>query len=139
MRRHAFAAAVFAGAALSLAGSAFADVRITDQAYVRHDGGADATIIDCNNPATDPGADGAPPAGDGTPEGSSNRQQNEPTAAIDPLNTMHMTAGANDYCPVQTITDAWGGFYYSSDGGASWLPTLSVCRVTWTTSTNAFW
>ncbi len=27
----------------------------------------------------------------------------------------------------------------TSDGGASWLPTLSVCRVTWTTSTNAFW
>jgi hypothetical protein len=124
MRNQVLAAALGACAALLFASSAVADVRITDQTYVRHDGGADATIIDCNNPATDPSPDGAPPAGDGTPEGSSNRQQNEPTAAVDPLNTMHMTAGANDYCPVQTITDAWAGFYYSSNGGASWTNSL---------------
>jgi hypothetical protein len=126
MRKYVIAAALVAFAALSLAGSAFADVRITDQAYVRHDGslGGDATILDCNSAATDPGPDGTPPAGDGTREGSSNRQQNEPTAAIDPLNASHMTAGANDYCAVQTITDAWAGFYYSADGGASWTNSL---------------
>jgi hypothetical protein len=28
---------------------------------------------------------------------------------------------------------------FTSDGGASWLPTLSVSRVTCTTSMNAFW
>ena len=39
MRRNAFAAAVLAGAALSLTGSALADVRITDQAYVRPNAG----------------------------------------------------------------------------------------------------
>ena len=63
MRRHVFAAAAVGCAALSLAGSALADVRITDQAYVRHDGGTDATIIDCNNlHGPDPMC---PPAGDG--------------------------------------------------------------------------
>jgi hypothetical protein len=102
-------------AALVVVPSALADVKITDQAYVRHDGGADATIIDCNSAATTP-----TPGGDGAGEW----QQNEPTAAIDPLNPMHMTAGANDYCTVQTITDAWAGFYYSSNGGTSWTNSL---------------
>jgi len=101
--------------AAAFAFTASADVRITDQAYVRHDGGSDATILDCNNEATTPA-----PGGDGSGE----RQQNEPTAAVDPLNPMHMTAGANDYCAVQTITDAWAGFYYSSNGGASWTNSL---------------
>ena len=46
MRRYAFAAAVLTGAALSLTVSALADVRITVLAYVRHDGGPDATNLD---------------------------------------------------------------------------------------------
>jgi hypothetical protein len=109
------ATAVAAASALVLAVPAGADVKISDRSYVRHDGGTDVTIIDCNNEATTPA-----PGGDGSGE----RQQNEPTAAVDPLNPMHMTAGANDYCPVQTITDAWAGFYYSSNGGASWTNSL---------------
>jgi hypothetical protein len=113
--RMRFAAAAFALAALVLATPALADVRITDQTYVRHDGGTDATILDCNSDATT-----TAPGGDGSGE----RQQNEPTAAIDPLNPLHMTAGANDYCPVQTITDAWAGFYYSANGGAGWTNSL---------------
>ena len=47
------------------------------------------------------------------------RQQNEPTAAVNPLNTLKLTSGANDYCPVPTTTDAWAGFYYSGTGGAT--------------------
>jgi hypothetical protein len=115
VRKPWIASAIAAAAALVLAASAGADVKITDQAYVRHDGGADATIIDCNSDATTPtpGADGA-----------GERQQNEPTATIDPLNTSHMTAGANDYCAVQTVGDAWAGFYYSSNGGTSWTNSL---------------
>lgn len=100
------------------------EVKVSDQAYVRHDGGSDATIANCSDDSTDPGPDGAPPAGDGTPEGSGERQQNEPTVAVNPLNTLYMTAGANDYCAVQTIGDAWAGFYYSSDGGATWANSL---------------
>jgi hypothetical protein len=115
MRGRIAAAAVLALAVLGFASAAHADVAITDQTYVRHDGGSDATIADCNNAATTTAAGG---------DGSSNRQQNEPTAAVDPLNPAHMTAGANDYCPVQTITDAWGGFYYSADGGGSWTNSL---------------
>jgi hypothetical protein len=115
MRRYSIAAALLVLVALGFATAAQADVVITDQQYVRHDGGTDATILDCNNPATTPA-----PGGDG----SSNRQQNEPTAAVDPLNPLHMTAGANDYCAVQTITDAWAGFYYSATGGTSWTNSL---------------
>jgi hypothetical protein len=115
MRRSWLASAAAAAAALVVAVPAGADVKISDQAYVRHDGGTDTTIIDCNSEATTPAAGG---------DGSGERQQNEPTAAVDPLNPMHMTAGANDYCPVQTITDAWAGFYYSSNGGGSWTNSL---------------
>jgi len=115
MTRHAIAGVLVVLAALALTGAALADVKITDQQYVRADGGMDATIVDCNSEATTPAV-----AGDGSGE----RQQNEPTAAIDPLNPDHMTAGANDYCPVQTTTDAWAGFYYSADGGASWVNSL---------------
>lgn len=115
MRGYVLVSLLLALVALAFATAAHADVLITDRTYVRHDGGSDATIADCNNAATTPA-----PGGDG----SSNRQHNEPTAAIDPLNTLHMTAGANDYCPVQTITDAWAGFYYSADGGASWTNSL---------------
>jgi hypothetical protein len=115
MRGYLCASALLALVALAFATAAQADVLITDQTYVRHDGGMDATIMDCNNAATTPAAGG---------DGSSNRQQNEPTASVDPLNPLHMTAGANDYCPVQTITDAWAGFYYSSNGGTSWTNSL---------------
>jgi hypothetical protein len=106
---------LIAAAALAASASAVADVKITDQAYVRYDGGTDATIADCNSEATTPA-----PGGDGSGE----RQQNEPTAAIDPLNPNHMTAGANDYCNVQTGGDAWAGFYYSASGGGSWTNSL---------------
>ncbi len=115
MKRLAFALAVCWTAAAALALTASADVKITDQAYVRHDGGNDATILDCNNEATTP-----TPGGDGSGE----RQQNEPTAAVNPLDHGRMTAGANDYCAVQTVGDAWAGFYYSSNGGASWTNSL---------------
>jgi hypothetical protein len=105
--------AVAGGLTLALPGSA--DVQITDQPYVRHDGGSDTTIADCSSDATTPA-----PGGDGSGE----RQQNEPTAAVNPTMTSRMTAGANDYCPVQTIGDAWAGFYYSSNGGATWVNSL---------------
>ena len=94
---------------------AAADVEISDQPYVRHDGGTDVTIADCSSDATTPAPEG---------DGSGERQQNEPAASIAPSNPMHMTAGANDYCPVQTTGDSWAGFYYSSNGGASWVNSL---------------
>jgi hypothetical protein len=103
MSRYTLAAALVALLALALGGQALADVKITDHDYVRHDGGSDVTIADCSSDATTPTAGG---------DGSGERQANEPAASVDPSEPDHMTAGANDYCPVQTTTDAWAGFYY---------------------------
>ena len=89
--------------ALALAAPAFGDVKITDRQYVRHDGGQDATTLACS---------------------TNNRQQNEPTAAVSPTQPAKMTAGANDYCTTPTNGDAWAGFYFSSDSGATWTNSL---------------
>src|SRR5712691_13178295 len=43
--------------------------------------------------------------------GTDRRMQNEPTLAIDPRDHRVWTAGANDYCAVPTVGDAWAGFY----------------------------
>ena len=74
-------------AAVTLAAPASADTNITDRTYDHHDGGTDPSIVSCNSDATDASSGGE-------------RQQNEPTAAVDPLNVNKMTAGANDYCAV---------------------------------------
>jgi hypothetical protein len=111
VRRRLLASALVALIALSLAGAALADVEISDQAYVRHDGGSDVTIESCSSDANTVTAGGE-------------RQQNEPAASVAPNNPAHMTAGANDYCTVPTTTDAWAGFYYSSDSGATWTNSL---------------
>ena len=123
MRRAVFVVAVALVAVLAGAGLASADVRITDQTYVRHDGGTDVTIASCSSDFSDPALD-APTPTPPTDEGGGERQQNEPTAAVNPLAPTKMTAGANDYCPVTTTTDAWAGFYYSSNTGATWTNSL---------------
>jgi hypothetical protein len=99
----------------AFASPAAADVEISDQGYVRHDGLSDVTIADCSSDATTPTAGG---------DGSGERQQNEPAASVAPNNPLHMTAGANDYCPVQTTGDSWAGFYYSANGGSAWVNSL---------------
>lgn len=79
------------------------DVKISDQTYVRHDGGSDATLADCS---------------------TNNRQQNEPTATVAPQDPSLMSSGANDYCGVPTMGGTWAGFYYSPDGGTTWVNSL---------------
>ncbi|MGH3114787.1 MAG: hypothetical protein ACRDOP_15100, partial [Gaiellaceae bacterium] len=81
MARRTLAALGAALAVLVPAGTAEADVKISDRAYVRHDGGTDVTIAACS---------------------ANNRQQNEPSAAVAPHDADLMVAGANDYCPVPT-------------------------------------
>ena len=98
MGRQLLVAAAGLFGALICATSALADVRITDQPYVRHDGGSDLTIASCSSDVTDPAPD-APTPTPAADEGGGERQQNEPTAAVNPLNVDRMTAGANDYCP----------------------------------------
>ena len=102
-RRFTIAAAVCVVATLAAAAAAPADVKISDQAYVRNDGGTDVTIARCS---------------------VDNRQQNEPAAAVNAASSTLMTAGANDYCTSPTTGDVWAGFYYSSDGGQTWTDSL---------------
>jgi hypothetical protein len=123
MKRLAFALVAGLAVAATLALGAGAEVRITDQLYVRDAPGTDITIDSCNSDFTDVTPD-APAPTPGTDEGGGERQQNEPTAAVNPLDPMKMTAGANDYCTVPTVTDTWAGFYYSSDRGATWTNSL---------------
>lgn len=52
------------------------------------------------------------------------RQQNEPTIALDPRNPAVRTSGSNDYCTIPNTTDAWAGFYRSSDSGTTWVDSL---------------
>ena len=85
------------------AAAAPGDVKVTDQPYVRVDGGTDATIQSCS---------------------VNNRQQNEPSAAVAPHNHQLMVAGANEYCTSPTTGATWVGMYYSADGGGSWTNSL---------------
>ena len=119
MKRFSLAVAVVSALTAALAVTASAEVRITDQPYVRDDGETDVTIQACSSDFSDPGADAAIP----TPaldEGAGERQQNEPSAAVNPLDPNKMIAGANDYCPTSTAGDAWAGMYWSSNRGATW-------------------
>ncbi|MBA2296381.1 MAG: hypothetical protein H0W16_14785, partial [Actinobacteria bacterium] len=79
MTKHLLVASLVALAALAFGGAALADVEITDQAYVRHDGLTDATINSCSSDANTTTAGGE-------------RQQNEPAASVAPNNPAHMTA-----------------------------------------------
>jgi hypothetical protein len=123
LKRFIFALAAACSLAATLALTAAADVRITDQAYVRDDGGTDITIQSCSSDATDPTPDAPFPTPPGD-EGAGERQQNEPTAGVNPLDASKMTAGANDYCPTATAGDTWAGMYYSSNRGGSWVNSL---------------
>jgi hypothetical protein len=100
--------AVPGGSALAQLG----DTAVTDQTYLRHDGSSDATIDACDDDSNTTSAGGQ-------------RQQNEPTVAINPSSTNVIVAGANDYCTVPSTTDAWMGFYVSTDGGANWINSLN--------------
>ena len=61
MKRFTLALAAAFALAATLALTASADVRITDQPYVRDDGGTDITIQSCSSDATDPAPDAPPP------------------------------------------------------------------------------
>ncbi len=52
--------------------------------------------------------------------GANRRQQNEPTAAVDPRSPNVVTSGSNDYCTVQLTGGTWTGYYRSTDGGRTW-------------------
>lgn len=79
-------------------------------------GGADVKVTTDNN-----NVDG------GTPNPSfdkQNRQSNETTVAISPVDPDIVVVGANDYRMVPVFGDAWLGFYVSSNGGSTWFNTM---------------
>jgi hypothetical protein len=100
------------------------DDKVTGQPYVRHDGGIDAGIAHCNNPATAPAGDDNPNDGDvDSNDGGSRRQDSEPYTVIDPTNTNMVLAGWNDTC-LGDLGAQWQGFGYSSDGGETWTNSM---------------
>jgi hypothetical protein len=67
----------------------------------------------------------APTTGDAiTFCGANRRQQNEPSAAVDPSDVDTIVAGSNDYCTVQGAGGTWAGFYRTTNGGESWTESL---------------
>jgi hypothetical protein len=89
---------------LDAALAAVAAATVIDQAYIKANGRPpDAATIACS---------------------TNNRQQNEPTVAINPTAPTRLTSGANEYCTVPVTGNSWAGFYYSADGGANWTNSL---------------
>src|SRR3990172_4649443 len=55
---------------------------------------------------------------------ANNRQANETSVAVSPVNPDIIVVGANDYRMVPVFGDAWTGLYVSEDGGATWHNTM---------------
>ncbi len=53
-----------------------------------------------------------------------NLPQNEPSVAVNPLNSSQLVAGANDYRLAAQGLDAWAGVYVSNNNGKTWSNTL---------------
>jgi hypothetical protein len=63
----------------------------------------------------------------GTPNPSfdaQNRQSNETTVSINPVNPDIVAVAANDYRMVTVTRDVWYGLYVSDDGGSTWFNTM---------------
>jgi len=113
-RRRGVAVLAAAGtAALALAATSVADAAVGADRPVS----VDSPYVKANGRAPTPG-DAI------TTCGTNRRQQNEPTAAIDPAATNVITSGSNDYCTVELAGGTWAGFYRSTDGGTSWTDSL---------------
>jgi hypothetical protein len=96
------------------------DDRVTSQLFVRHDGGNDRAITECNDSSTSTAPDTDPNDGDSdNNDGGSRRQGNEPVVVVDPTDPDTVVAGWNDYCQTD-LGAGWQGFGYSRDGGETW-------------------
>jgi hypothetical protein len=108
----------------SIGGTDGSDDKVTGQAYVRHDGGTDAGIEHCSDPASNPAEDDVPDDGDvDSNDGGSRRQANEPFSVVDPTDPGTVVAGWNDYC-LTDLGAGWQGFAYSTDSGETWTDSL---------------
>jgi hypothetical protein len=100
--------------AVVLALSSALSLVILHAAHVLH--GIDAKVSNDNN-----NVDGGTP----TPSfDAKNRQGNEPTVAISPVDPNIVASGANDYGMVPVFADAWLGVAVSTDRGTTWFNTM---------------
>lgn len=107
IRRLKICVCVLAAVSLLAAPSTFAGHAI---------GGTDVKVTDDNN-----NADGGIPT---ACEDRQNRQSNETSVAISPVNPDIVAVAANDYRLVPVFGDAWMGLYVSTDGGDTWHNTM---------------
>ena len=118
------ALATAAQAAVSTGGADGTDDKVSDHAYIRHDGGTDAAIQECNSDASDP-APVAATADDLDPnDGGGEKQQNEPATAVDPTDPTHVVASWNEYCHSDR-PDGFLGLGFSTDSGETWVNSLT--------------
>jgi len=109
MTRRALFSLVTLGLVVGLAvpAQAATESKVTDDdtagGYQRATGGTDATMTACS---------------------VGRRQQNEPTVAIDPMDTDIVVAGSNDYCASIVNNEVWAGYYRSTNGGQTWSLSL---------------
>jgi hypothetical protein len=111
MERSCLRAGLLVPLALAFAAPGLADVRVTNQVYIRADGATDGVLASCSSDEPGTAAGG-------------NRQQNEPSVAVRPGEPSFIVATANDYCTVPSFRDAWEGVYVSTNGGATWTDSL---------------
>ena len=121
MQRLLVLAAFATGALLAVAAPAVADDNVTSftWTWVRHDGGTDRALAECNDDASsevlvDPTTEDLDPN-----DGGSKRQGNEPYSVVDPTDPDTIVTGWNDYC-LSDLDAGWQGFGFSRDGGATW-------------------
>ena len=109
MTRRALFSLVTLGLVVGLAvpAQAATESKVTDDdtagSYQRATGGTDATMTACS---------------------VGRRQQNEPSVAIDPMDTDIVVAGSNDYCASIVNNEVWAGYYRSTNGGQTWSLSL---------------
>ncbi|CAN5521953.1 hypothetical protein BH18ACT16_BH18ACT16_14270 [soil metagenome] len=100
------------------------DDMVTGKTFVRHDGGSDAAIVECNDGSSSPAADDDLADGDSdSNDGGSRRQANEPYSVVDPTDPDTIVAGWNDYC-LTDLNAGWEGFAFSRDSGETWTNSL---------------
>jgi hypothetical protein len=113
-----------ASISMTVAAPTFGDDKVTGQTYVRHDGGSDPAIAECNNSSTNP-TPVAPSGGDVDPnDGGSRHHENEPYAVVDPTDPDTIVTGWNGQCTIDLGGVQWQGVGYSRDGGATWRNSL---------------
>ncbi len=80
------------------------DDKVSDNAYVRHDGGMDPAIQECNNDATNPATAPATAADFDPNDGGGEKQQNEPATAVDPTDPLTLSLRGTSPATATSVT-----------------------------------